>query len=121
MALFSERRQTIRIAVNGNMNVESLAGGPPLRLVDVGIGGFCVQTATALPATVVTSYRFITLDKKWSAIFRARAVHSKLIPPCEPSAGQFLTGFSFLNTDSPAVQRELMALMDHATAFMSFS
>jgi len=121
MALFSERRQTIRITVNGNMNVESVPAGQLLKLVDVGIGGFCAQAVTALPPKTETSYRFHTPDRKWTAILRARAVHSKQIPAGEPSAGEFLIGFSFVNTDSPAVQRELMALIDHATAFMSFS
>lgn len=121
MAGFSERRHTIRIAVNGNMNVESVPTGQALLLIDVGIGGFCVETAAAVPPDSVTNYRFITPDKRWSAMFRARTVYSKPVPSDDPVVRKFVSGFSFVNAESPAVQRELMALMDHATAFMSFS
>ena len=50
MASTSERRQTIRIAVNGNLNVESVSAGQSLRLVDVGMGGFCVRSLVAVAA-----------------------------------------------------------------------
>jgi hypothetical protein len=120
----SERRQTIRIVVNGNLNVESVTGGQSLRLVDVGMGGFCVRSLAALPIDSVTSYRFQTPDKKWSAIFRARVVHSNALPP-ETKEGKpvqhYVSGISFVNTESPSVQRELMTLMDRAMSFVSFS
>ena len=120
----SERRQTIRIVVNGNLNVESVTGGQSLRLVDVGMGGFCVRSLAALPIDSVTSYRFQTPDKKWSAIFRARVVHSKVLPP-ETKEGKpvqhYASGISFVNTESASVQRELMTLMDRAMSFVSFS
>ena len=121
MAGFSERRHTIRIAVHGNMNVECVPAGQALRLIDVGIGGFCVESAAALPSDSITNYRFVTPDKKWSAMFRARTVYSKPAPSEDPAVRTYVSGFSFVNTESQAVQRELMALMDHATAFMSFS
>jgi hypothetical protein len=120
----SERRQTIRIVVNGNLNVESVTGGQSLRLVDVGMGGFCVRSLAALPVDAVASYRFQTPDKKWSAIFRARVVHSKVLPPEANDSKQvrhYVSGISFVNTESPSVQRELMTLMDRAMSFVSFS
>jgi hypothetical protein len=120
MAGFSERRNTIRIAVNGTINVESVPAGQPLRLMDVGTGGFCVESVAPLPRDSVTSYRFATHDKAWSAMFRARAVYSKPVPSNDPGPLKYVSGFSFVNTEAPAVQRELMALMDHATA-LSFS
>ena len=120
----SERRQTIRIVVNGHLTVESVTGGPSLRLVDVGMGGFCVRSLAALPLESVTSYRFQTSDKKWSAIFRARVVHSKLLPP-EADEGKpvqhYVSGITFVNAESPSVQRDLMTLMDRAMSFVSFS
>ena len=121
MASFSERRETIRIAVSGNLNVESVAAGQSLRLVDVGTGGFCVRSLAALPIDGVASYRFVTPDKKWSAILRARTVHSKLLPADGKAVQHYLTGLKFLNTDSSAVQREIMLMMDHAMNFVSFS
>lgn len=121
MSSFSERRQTIRIAVHGNLQVEMVTLGQSLKLVDVGLGGFCVQSHTAVPIDIVTGYRFTTSDRKWSAIFRARAVHCKLLPTAADGVRQYVSGMTFVNVESPAVQRELMAMMDHAMTFVSFS
>jgi hypothetical protein len=124
MAPDSERRQTIRIAVNGNLTVESVTGGQSLRLVDVGMGGFCVRSLAALPVDFVTNYRFQSPDGRWSAIFRAKVAHSKVLPP-EPKEGKpvqyYVSGLTFVNTESPSVQRELMTLLDRAMSFVSFS
>jgi hypothetical protein len=124
MAPDSERRQTIRIAVNGNLTVENVTGGPSLRLVDVGTGGFCVRSLAALPVDLVANYRFQSPDGRWSAIFRAQVVHSKLLPP-EPKDGRpvphYVSGLTFVNGESASVQRELMTLMDRAMSFVSFS
>lgn len=120
MSAFSERRQTIRIAVHGNLQVETVGPGQDLKLIDVGLGGFCVQTAAVIPIDVVNSYRFATTDRKWSAIFRARAVHCKMLPG-QPEGIQYVSGLTFVNVESATVQRELMAMMDHAMTFVSFS
>ena len=121
MSSFSERRQTIRIAVHGNLQVETVTGGQALKLVDVGMGGFCVRSELPMPMDVVTSFRFATADRKWSAIFRARAVHSTLQPNEAAGYLRYLSGMTFVTVDSPGVQRELMAMMDHAMTFVSFS
>jgi hypothetical protein len=121
MASFSERRKTVRIAIQGNLTVENLAGGEPLELVDVGTGGFAVTTHSPLPLDTVGNYRFSTADKKWTALFRARALHSKFLPEEGKTPPRFMTGFMFANMEAAAVQREIMALMDHATNYVSFS
>lgn len=121
MAEFNERRHTVRVVVNGNISVETVPAGQSLRLIDVGIGGFRVESAEALRPDLVTNYRFVTPDKKWSGLFRARTVYSQPAPSDDPAVRKYVSGFSFLNTESETVQRELMTLMDHATAFMSFS
>jgi hypothetical protein len=121
MASFKERRRTVRIAVNGNLAVENVPAGPSLRLVDVGIGGFCVQSPAPLPLDVVSTYRFSTPDKKWSAVFRARTAYCKAMPAEGKTALQYVTGLSFVNIEPEATQRQLMAMMDHAMAFVSFS
>lgn len=121
MAPFEEQRRTIRIAVHGNLTVQSMAAGQPLRLVDVGMGGFCVQSDAPVPLDVVASYKFATPNGKWSAIFRARAVYSKVLPPDGTTARHYVSGLSFVNVESEAVQRQLFAMMDYAMAFVSFS
>ena len=112
MGSFSERRQTIRIAVHGNLQVETVTAGQALKLVDVGMGGFSVRSELPMPVDVVTSFRLATADRKWSAIFRARAVHSQLQPSEAAGYLQYVTGMMFENVDSPAAQRELIAMME---------
>ena len=121
MASFEERRQTVRIGVNGNLHIESVPPGQALRLVDVGVGGFRVQAVAAMPPDEETSYRFATPDGKWFATFRARTVYCKLMPPGATGDAQYSIGFMFVDGDSKSVQRQLMDLIDHATTFMSLS
>ena len=121
MAPYSERRQTIRITVHGNLHVESTSPGQSLRLIDVGTGGFAARSPAPVPVDLVANYRFRTTDRKWSAIFRARALHVKLLPADGLSPPEYQTGFMFLNIDTPAVLRELMTMMDQAMNSVSFS
>ena len=121
MPSFSERRQTVRISTNGNMTVECLSPGPSLWLVDVGMGGFCARSAAAIPVETIASYRFATADRKWTAIFRAKVVHSRPETRDGSPTNSYVNGFCFVNVESAAVQSQLFALLDHAMNFVSFS
>jgi hypothetical protein len=121
MAPYNERRKTIRIGTEGNLQVETVTPGPKLKLVDVGEGGFCARSSVEMPLDVVTSYRFTTPARKWTAIFRARTAHCRSeIVDGKPTVN-FLTGFCFVNVNSQAVQQQLSALLDRAMNFVSFS
>jgi c-di-GMP-binding flagellar brake protein YcgR len=121
MAAFQERREAVRVSVQGTLTIETATPGPALRLTDVGTGGFAVRSGTPLPLDIVTSYRFATPDRKWSAFFQARAIHCKLVPTDRDAAPEYSTGLAFVNTDSPSVQREIMTMIDHAMNFVAFS
>lgn len=114
MASPNERRQTMRITIDGSLNIESVSAGQSLRLADVGMGGFAVRSVSPLPLDVVTSYRFMTPDGKWAAVLRARTLHCSLIPATGATAQHYLSGLAFVNTGAAAVNRQVMALMDHA-------
>jgi c-di-GMP-binding flagellar brake protein YcgR len=120
MPAFAERRQTIRIAVRGKVTVETATPGPALQLIDVATGGFAVRSAAPLPIGIVTSYRFATADRKWSAFLDASVVHCKLVS-IGPSTPEYLTGLAFVNVDASYAHRELMTLMNHATSTLSLS
>lgn len=121
MPTFSERRQTVRIATNGNMTVECLSPGPSLWLVDVGMGGFCARSAASIPVDTIASFRFSTADRKWTAIFRAKTVHCRPESRDGMPANTFINGFCFVNVESAAVQGQLFALLDQAMNFVSFT
>jgi hypothetical protein len=121
MARSSERRRTIRIATSGGLNVESVTPGPALRLLDVGMGGFGARSMTAMLLGAVASYRFVTPDRKWSAVLRAKPVHSLPEMLDGRPTGKFINGFSFVYVESAAVQQQLCELMDRAMGVVSFS
>lgn len=121
MASPNERRQTMRVEVNGNLNIETVSAGQSLRLADVGMGGFAVRSMAPLPIDAVTSYRFTTPDGKWAAVLRARTLHCSLIPASATAAQHYLSGLAFVNTGAAAVNRQLIAMMDYAMNFVSFS
>jgi len=119
MPAHTERRQTIRINVNGTLSVEGLSAGQALHLVDIGTGGFSVRSPAAIAVNATAAYRFSAPDKKWSAIFGARAVYCRLLAP-DGQTPHYLTGLVFVNTEAPDMQRQLMLMIDLATS-LSFS
>lgn len=121
MSAYSERRQTVRVATNGNMLVECLSPGPSLMLEDVGMGGFCARSTSQVPVDTIASYRFSTADRKWTAIFRAKTVHCRPETRDGKPTNSYINGFCFVNVESAAVQGQLCALLDHATNYVSFS
>jgi len=121
MTAFQERREAVRISVQGTLTIETATPGPALRLLDVGTGGFAVRSSAPLPLDIVTSYRIATADRKWSAFFQARAIHCKLVKGDRDGAPEYATGLAFVNTDVASVQREIMTMIDHAMSYVSFS
>ena len=114
-----ERRQTIRVKVDGKLAIYNETSGQTLDLIDLGMGGFSVRSRTQVPLNAVSTFRFSTPDKRWSAKLPARSVYCKM-RHIEGEAPEFHTGFSFEKPDSADVQRQVMSMMDHATS-MSFS
>jgi c-di-GMP-binding flagellar brake protein YcgR len=121
MSMFQERRESVRVSVQGTLTVETATPGPALRLTDVGTGGFAVRSSAPLPLDIVTSYRFATADRKWSVFMQARAIYCKLVPARGDVAPEYATGLAFVDTDSPSVQRDLMAMIEHAMNVVSSS
>ncbi len=121
MASFQERRQTIRVGTNGELNVECERRGPALTLVDVGSGGFGARSSVAIPIGGVASYRFTTPDRNWSATFRAKAVYCRPEILDGKATGHFIAGFSFVTEQPPAVRQQIMSMIDIATKFLTFS
>lgn len=121
MASYNERRQTIRVGTSGELSVECERRGPALTLVDVGSGGFGARLAAAIPIGAVASYRFTTPDRKWSATFRAKAVYCRPEIVDGKATGCFVAGFSFVTDQPPQVRRQIMAMIDIVTKFLTFS
>ena len=113
-----ERRKTVRIRVDGRLAVYNETSKQTLDLVDLGMGGFSVSSRAQMPLNAVSTFVFTTPDRRWTARLVARSVYCKLHHG--EGAPVFHTGFAFEREEAADVQRQVMAMMDHATS-MSFS
>lgn len=116
-----ERRKDIRFRPASAIVVQCLDTQVDMTLADLGSGGFSVRTGTVLPVGAVMRFTFSTPDGKWTALFTAQSVHSRPDPDAAPDGSVFSTGFKFLNVENPRVAANIHALIDRATAVISFS
>jgi hypothetical protein len=120
MAPENERRQTVRIATGGLLNVESERPGPSLRLIEVGVGGFRVESSMVMPINAVRTYRFTTADRLWSGVFRARTIYCQPEIDDDPQSGPFICGCSFVLDDQPpSVLKQIASMVDLVASLVS--
>lgn len=92
----------------------------PLTLNDLGAGGFSLRSPAVLPVGVVMRFEFRTADARWATTLSAKSVYSRPDPE-SPDGSLFLNGFMFLHPETPTVMARINALIDRATAVISFS
>ena len=119
--VISERRKTIRFRPAAPIVVQCLDTRTALTLVTLGAGGFSVQSGPSLPIGAVMRFRFSTPDGSWATLLSAQSVYSMPDPDAPPAVSSFITGFKFLNVDAPRITANINALIDRATAVISFS
>ena len=116
-----ERRKTIRFRPAAPIVVHSLDTRVVMTLGDLGPGGFSVQSTTELPAGAVMRIKFSAPDGSWTTLLVAQSVYCRPDPDVPPADPGFVTGFRFLNTDTPRTAASVSALIERATAVISFS
>ena len=92
-----------------------------MTLATLSPGGFSVQSSTALAVGAVSRFRFSTPDGKWTTQLTAQSVYSRSDSDAPPTVTSFISGFKFLNTETPGVRASINTLLDRATAVISFS
>lgn len=116
-----ERRNSQRFRPAAPIVVQSLDTQVVMTLGNLGPGGFSVQSTTVLPTGAVMRFRFTAPDGSWTTLLTAQSVYCRPDPDLPPSASGFVTGFRFLNTDTPRTAASVNALIDRATAVISLS
>jgi hypothetical protein len=111
-----ERRQTARLDVLWQLNVEILSQPMPVSAREISATGFSVETTTPFDDGSVHEFRF-TLDGGPSAVLTAESAHSQ---PTE-RVGElqlYTTGFKFveLTTDDKAALKTLLATIQEYLA-----
>jgi hypothetical protein len=86
----------------------------PVRVRDIGLGGFSIETMTPLAEGVEHDVRFVSRDD-WSAVLRARVANSR--PSCAADGSPlFVAGCAFEGTDEPATRETVQALIEKVTS-----
>ena len=116
-----ERRKTTRFRPAAPIVVHSLDTRVVMTLGDLGPGGFSVQSTTELPTGAVMRIKFSAPDGSWTTLLVAQSVYCRPDPDVPPADAGFVTGFRFLNTDTPRTAASVNALIERATAVISFS
>lgn len=116
-----ERRKTIRFRPAAPIVVQSLDTKIVMTLATLGPGGFSVQSVTALAVGTVFRFRFGAPDGKWAALLTAQSVYSRSDSDAPTTVSSFVSGFKFLDADTLRIAASINALLDRATAVISFS
>ena len=83
-----------------------------MRVRDIGLGGFSVETMTPMEAGGDHRVRFISHDD-WSTTLTARLANCR--PSCaEDGSPLFVSGFAFLD-DQPETRRTVAVLVEKVT------
>jgi hypothetical protein len=80
----------------------------PVSLVDVGLGGFLVESTAPYDVDAITDFVFESLEEDWTTRLQARVVycHERDI-----AGSLFMAGFAFVNAEAPEVKARIHGLI----------
>ena len=109
-----DRRKSPRLPVRGRLLACLVETDHPLRIREIGFGGFATETVEPLPLSVLHQVQFMSQDDK-SAVLRALSLHSW--PSClSDGTPCFVTGFEFRPDEPTEAQRIVKMLIETVTA-----
>lgn len=86
----------------------------PVRVRDIGLGGFSIETMTPLTEGAEHEVRFISRDD-WSTVLRARVANSR--PSCAADGSPlFVAGCAFAAEDRPETKQTVQILIEKVTS-----
>jgi hypothetical protein len=108
-----ERRRHPRFAVAGRLAGHLVEHDLPVRVRDIGLGGFSIETMAPLPVGSAHRVRFISQDD-WSTVLTARLANCR--PSCaDDGSPLYVAGFAFADGDSPETRRTVAVLVEKVT------
>ena len=110
----AERRKHPRFLAAGKIAGHLIDRDMPVRVRDIGLGGFSIETMTPLEPGGEHLIRFVSADE-WSAVLAA------LVSNCRPSCGEdgsplYVAGLSFMPDDRPDTRRTVETLIEKVTS-----
>lgn len=115
----AEQRQSPRIEILGQLDGFLMTVNTPVRVLDVGSGGFGVEMSQPLTAGEVHECRF-ELREGVAVILLAKVMH------CRPRKGpraskRYITGFQFFESATPEAESGRALLMERVAATLQGS
>jgi hypothetical protein len=77
-------------------------------LVDVGLGGFLVESTAAYDVDSITDFVFESLAGSWTTRLQARVVYCH---EADVAGSLFMAGFAFVNAEAPDVKARIEELV----------
>src|SRR5262245_10322149 len=114
MSQTPERRRYPRFAAAEKLAGHLLDSDLPVRVRDIGLGGFSIETMEPLEAGTEHRVRFVSRDD-WSTVLAARIANTR--PSCaEDGSPLFVSGFAFNNEDRPETRQTVQILIEKVTS-----
>jgi hypothetical protein len=109
----AERRKHPRFATAGRLTGHLLDRDLPVRVRDIGLGGFSIETMEPLPTGGEHRVKFISQDD-WSTVLAATIANCR--PSCaDDGSPLYVSGFAFLNGEAPDTRRTVAVLVEKVT------
>lgn len=113
-----ERRGTPRIQVLGQLHGHIVTLDVPVKIREIGLGGFSIETPMKFPIGAVHEFRLTHVDGE-TVNLCGRVVHSgERERSTDP--GLYITGFAFLDDPTGQTTTHIGALIDKITGVLSF-
>jgi hypothetical protein len=113
-----DRRRFPRFETMGRVVGTLLAIDLPVRVRDVGFGGFAVETVNPIVPGQFQRVRLTTSDDD-SAVVEAQSLHCR--PSCAPDGTpRYVTGFSLVTPESPETQRVMGKIIEAITSLQLY-
>src|SRR5262245_16367219 len=106
----TSRRRVPRLTAANEMRVEFSSVRLPADLVDVGFGGFSLETRCSLRIGAVHQFRFVTPSGRQLEL-EAKVVHCRRRATHDWSE-RYITGCEFINDGSPETDQRIEELVE---------
>jgi len=109
-----DRRRYPRFDATGRVVGTLLTIDLPVRIRDIGFGGFAIETVDPVTPGQVHQVRLTTVDDR-SVIVEAKTLHCR--PSCAPDGSpRYVTGLAFTSAESPETQRAVGRIIESVTS-----
>jgi hypothetical protein len=109
-----DRRRYPRFDATGRVVGTLLTVDLPVRIRDIGFGGFAIETVDPVTPGQLHKVRLTTVDDR-SVVVEAMTLHCR--PSCAPDGSpRYVTGLSFTSPESPETQRAVGLIIESVTS-----